>query len=304
MNTFVESRHPAITLVSRKRRNTTDEPEADQLQQQRPSLVNRSMSVGGDSSAQYHLSDRLSRALADVCSRHSSSIRPKSGGKSETRRSMSQELKGKKDTQEYSCRLKTEGGATGKPATASEVGLISKKSSQKGDVVENCERDSSKEHNPSATDQKKSHLTLTIKRKQSIDKETGSSIDEDEYNGSSSDDEMPRSHRYHERRKKSMRLERIDSRSASDSDEMTAAEAAKRKGDQKRKRRSSNKTSKSKKRHRSSSSESGDQIGGSVVKVKFYALSQLCEVGYGGVAICSACCNWRVAGFNLPQATA
>ena len=27
-------------------------------------------------------------------------------------------------------------------------------------------------------------------------------------------------------------------------------------------------------------------------------------MGYGGVEVCSVPCNWRVAGSNLPQATA
>lgn len=184
--------------------------------------------------------------------------RASSGERSGTNASNLAEKKPKNEKQEYSCRLKTESGGDRRSADFGLESFGKKYNQKKGDGIDSGENDNFEMSNFIANDQKKSNLTLTIKRKPSCEKDTSSSSTDDD-DMTSDEDVVLKSRKRHLKHKK-MKLEEMDQTSISDANETSAIETLRNKG-QRKKRQSSHKSTKSRRRHQSSS-ESGDQIGG------------------------------------------
>lgn len=244
-------------LGHRKRRSTADEPVSAEVSQ-RPSAISRSMSVM-DSASCCVIADHANLD-SSIATKRNSVRRASSGERSGTNASNSAEKKPKNEKQEYSCRLKTESGGDRISADFSLESFGKKYNQKEGDGIDSGENDNFDMSNFVANDQKKSNLTLTIKRKPSCEKDTSSSSTDDDAMTSDDDDDDLLKRRKRLLKHKKMKLEEVDHTSVSDANEASAVETLRSKGQRKR-RQSSHKSTKSRRRHQSSS-ESGDQIGG------------------------------------------
>lgn len=253
-NAESESSPPMISVI-KKRRNTVAESFGAEP---RSSSISRCLSVT-DSTSFHQISDHAALDFSSEMKQSCSVRQESSGEKSGTHASNSVEKKSKNEKQEYLCRLKTEIGSE-RILTDFDLEPVGRKSNQKKvDGINSREKNNCKMSNFAANDQKKSNLTLRIRRKPSCWQGTSdSSTDEDDHMTKGRHEEL-KSHGRQLKHKK-MNLEIMDHTSVSDADETSAIETSENKC-QKRKRRSSHKCTKNQRQNRSSS-ESGDQIGG------------------------------------------